>query len=92
MIFDLGGGTFDVSLVDINEETFKVLGTAGDNHLGGEDYDTNVLNYCVKEFKERTEIDISKNPKHLRRIRTEVEKAKCVLSAAEDADIEVEDI
>jgi heat shock protein 1/8 len=70
LIFDLGGGTFDVSLLTIDEGIFEVKATAGDTHLGGEDFDTLMVDYCVSEFFRKTKVDVSKNPKALRRLRT----------------------
>ena len=81
-IFDLGGGTFDVSLAKLEEGKFEVLGTSGDTHLGGEDFDNILQQFCQDEFKKMTEVDISKNARAKRRLRTQVEKAKCILSAA----------
>jgi len=70
MIFDLGGGTFDVSLLTIDEGIFEVRATAGDTHLGGEDFDTNLVEYCTSEFYRKTKVEINNNPKALRRLRT----------------------
>lgn len=81
MIFDLGGGTFDVSLLTLDGGLFEVKATAGDTHLGGEDFDNNLVNYCRAEFKKKTGIDIGKNARALRRLRTMCEKAKRILSS-----------
>ena len=70
MIFDLGGGTFDVSLLNIQDGIFEVLATNGDTHLGGEDFDNLIVNFCIEEFKKKTGEDVSKNAKALRRLRT----------------------
>jgi len=70
MIFDLGGGTFDVSLLSIDEGIFEVRATAGDTHLGGEDFDTLLVEYCTSEFFRKTKVEINNNPKALRRLRT----------------------
>uniref|UniRef100_A0A166FNL8 Heat shock protein 70 n=2 Tax=Daucus carota subsp. sativus TaxID=79200 RepID=A0A166FNL8_DAUCS len=80
LIFDLGGGTFDVSLLRIEKDKFEVLATAGDTHLGGEDFDNRLLNHFVEEFKRKHGKDISTNAKSLRRLKNECEKAKRILS------------
>lgn len=82
LIFDLGGGTFDVSLLTIDEGIFEVKATAGDTHLGGEDFDTLLVEHCTSDFFKRTKVDVSKNPKALRRLRTQCERAKRILSAS----------
>jgi len=90
LIFDLGGGTFDVSLLTIEEGIFEVKATNGHTHLGGEDFDNRLVDYCIAEFKKKTGIDISNNVRALRRLRTQCEKAKRILSAAHQAPIECE--
>jgi heat shock 70kDa protein 1/2/6/8 len=90
LIFDLGGGTFDVSLLTIEEGIFEVKATNGHTHLGGEDFDNRLVDYCIAEFKKKTGIDISGNARALRRLRTQCEKAKRILSAAHQAPIECE--
>ncbi|KAL8157574.1 hypothetical protein AgCh_002328 [Apium graveolens] len=80
LIFDLGGGTFDVSLLKIKKDIFEVLATAGNTHLGGEDFDDRLLNHFVEEFKRKHKKDISNNAKSLRRLRNACEKAKRILS------------
>uniref|UniRef100_A0A175YPE2 Heat shock protein 70 n=1 Tax=Daucus carota subsp. sativus TaxID=79200 RepID=A0A175YPE2_DAUCS len=80
LIFDLGGGSFDVSLLQIKKGNFKVLATAGDTHLGGEDFDNRLLNHFVEEFKSKHRKDISRNAKSLRRLKNACEKAKRILS------------
>ncbi|XP_058736660.1 heat shock 70 kDa protein 4-like [Vicia villosa] len=80
LIFDLGGGTFDVSILTIKNKDFEVKATAGDTHLGGEDFDNRMVNHFVKEFKRKNKEDISGNPKALRRLRTACERAKRTLS------------
>ena len=90
MIFDLGGGTFDVSLLAIEEGIFEVKATNGHTHLGGEDFDYTLVDYCMVDFKKKTGIDIKGNPRALRRLRTQCEKAKRILSAAHQAPIECE--
>lgn len=71
LIFDLGGGTFDVSLLSIDEGVFEVKATAGDTHLGGEDFDNKLVDYCATEFNKKYRIDIRNNPRALRRLRTQ---------------------
>ena len=90
LIFDLGGGTFDVSLLTIEEGIFEVKATNGHTHLGGEDFDNRLVDYCISEFKKKTGIDITGNARALRRLRTQCEKAKRILSAAHQAPIECE--
>lgn len=90
LIFDLGGGTFDVSLLTIEEGIFEVKATNGHTHLGGEDFDNRLVDYCVSEFKKKTGLDISKNNRSIRRLRTQCEKAKRILSSAHQAPIECE--
>jgi heat shock protein 1/8 len=82
LIFDLGGGTFDVSLLTIEEGIFEVKATNGHTHLGGEDFDNKIVEYCCAEFKKKSGLDISNNPRALRRLRTQCEKAKRILSSA----------
>merc|ERR1719498_2284181 len=90
LIFDLGGGTFDVSLLAIEEGVFEVKATNGHTHLGGEDFDNKLVDYCMQDFKKKSGIDISKNNRALRRLRTQCEKAKRILSSAHQAPIECE--
>merc|ERR1711865_696986 len=90
LIFDLGGGTFDVSLLAIEEGIFEVKATNGHTHLGGEDFDNKLVDYCMADFKKKTKQDISKNARALRRLRTQCEKAKRLLSSATTAPIECE--
>jgi len=90
LIFDLGGGTFDVSLLSIEEGIFEVKATNGHTHLGGEDFDNKLVDFCMKDFKKKTGIDITSNPRALRRLRTQCEKAKRILSSATQAPIECE--
>ncbi|XP_017224621.2 heat shock cognate 70 kDa protein [Daucus carota subsp. sativus] len=80
LIFDLGGGTFDVSVLKIKKDNIEVLATGGDTHLGGEDFDNRLLDHFVKEFKRKYGKDISRNAKSLRRLRNACEKAKRILS------------
>ena len=81
LIFDLGGGTFDVSLLTIEEGIFEVKATAGDTHLGGEDFDNRMVDYCMEEFKRKFRKDMSSNERAKRRLRTACERAKRTLSS-----------
>ncbi|XP_027931670.1 heat shock 70 kDa protein-like [Vigna unguiculata] len=92
LVFDLGGGTFDVSLVTIDEGMFKVKATVGDTHLGGVDFDTNLVNYLVSIFKRRYKKDIAENPKSLGRLRLACEKAKRILSSSSQTTIELDSL
>jgi len=84
----LGGGTFDVSLLTIEDGIFEVKATNGHTHLGGEDFDNKLVQYFINDFKRKTGVDISNNSRALRRLRTQCEKAKRILSAAHMAPIE----
>ncbi|KAF2895470.1 hypothetical protein ILUMI_10707 [Ignelater luminosus] len=91
LIFDLGGGTFDVSILTIDEGSlFEVRSTAGDTHLGGEDFDNRLVNHFVEEFKRKFKKDIRSNPRALRRLRTAAERAKRTLSSGTEASIEID--
>jgi len=90
LIFDFGGGTFDVSLLSIEEGVFEVKSTAGDTHLGGEDLDSRLVEFCKEEFKKKTKLDLTGKDKSLRRLRTACERAKRVLSSANVAPIEID--
>jgi len=90
LIYDLGGGTFDVSLLTIDDGIFEVKATAGDTHLGGEDFDNRMVSYCIQEFKKKHKKDPSNNARALRRIRTACERAKRTLSSAAQTTIEVD--
>jgi L1 cell adhesion molecule like protein len=92
LIFDLGGGTCDVSLLVIEERLVEVRATAGDSHLGGEDFDNRLVNYCVQEFKRRKKKDISGDPSALRRLRTACERAKRSLSCYVQTNIELDSL
>ena len=92
LIFDLGGGTFDVSLLTIDEGIFEVKATAGDTHLGGEDFDNRMVEYFQQEFKKKNRKDIKDNQRALRRLRTACERAKRTLSSATQAHIEIESL
>ncbi|XP_058762936.1 heat shock cognate 70 kDa protein-like [Vicia villosa] len=91
-VFDLGGGTFDVSVLTIKDNLFQVKATAGNTHLGGTDFDNRMVNYFVEELKRKNKIDIDGNPKALRRLRTACERAKRTLSFASTTTIEVENL
>ncbi|TQD88968.1 hypothetical protein C1H46_025475 [Malus baccata] len=90
MIFDLGGGTLDVSLLTISSGDLEVKATAGNTHLGGEDFDNNMVNHCVEKFKKKHSLDVSGNPRALRRLKNECEKAKRRLSFTSVTDIEID--
>jgi len=92
LIFDLGGGTFDVSLLTIEEGIFEVKATAGDTHLGGEDFDNRLVNHFVQEFKRKNKKDLSANPRAVRRLRTACERAKRTLSSATQTSIEIDSL
>jgi molecular chaperone DnaK len=86
-VYDLGGGTFDISVLDIGDGVFEVLATNGDTHLGGDDWDNVLINWIVKGFKDDNGIDLSKQPDALQRIKEEAEKAKIALSSSQTYDI-----
>ncbi|XP_008477019.1 heat shock protein 70 A1-like [Diaphorina citri] len=91
LIFDLGGGTFDVSILSIDEGAlFEVRSTAGDTHLGGEDFDNRLVSHLAEEFKRKYKKDMSVNPRALRRLRTAAERAKRTLSSSTEASIEID--
>ena len=92
LIFDLGGGTFDVSLLSIEDGIFEVLATAGDTHLGGEDFDNLLVNHFKGEFKRKNKVDISDNKKSMRRLKTACERAKRTLSSGSTASIELDSL
>lgn len=92
LIFDLGGGTFDVSLLAIEGGVFEVKATAGDTHLGGEDFDNRLVNHFVEEFKRKNKKDITTNARALRRLRTACERAKRTLSSATQASVEIDSL
>ncbi|EDO44530.1 predicted protein [Nematostella vectensis] len=93
LIFDLGGGTFDVSILTIDDGSlFEVKSTAGDTHLGGEDFDNRLVNHFVAEFKRKYKKDMSKNSRAMRRLRTACERAKRTLSSSTEASIEVDSL
>jgi heat shock protein 1/8 len=90
LIFDLGGGTFDVSLLTLDDGLFEVKSTAGDTHLGGEDFDTRMVTHFIEEFRRKEKIDIRGNARAVRRLRTACEKAKRTLSSSASASIEID--
>ncbi|QRG36837.1 heat shock protein SSA2 [Candidozyma auris] len=92
LIFDLGGGTFDVSLLSIEDGIFEVKSTAGDTHLGGEDFDHRLVNHFVNEFKRKNKKDLSTNQRALRRLRTACERAKRTLSSSAQTSIEIDSL
>ncbi|XP_029477234.2 heat shock 70 kDa protein-like [Oncorhynchus nerka] len=92
LIFDLGGGTFDVSILTIEDGIFEVKATAGDTHLGGEDFDNRLVNHFVEEFKRKNKKDISQNKRAVRRLRTACERAKRTLSSSSQASIEIDSL
>ncbi|KAI6173056.1 Heat shock protein 70-C [Aphelenchoides besseyi] len=92
LVFDLGGGTFDVSLLTIDNGVFEVLATSGDTHLGGEDFDNRVMEYFIKLFKKKTGKDIRKDHRAVQKLRREVEKAKRALSIQHQVKVEVESL
>jgi len=92
LIFDLGGGTFDVSILSIDDGVFEVKSTAGDTHLGGEDFDNRMVEHFAKEFQRKHKKDITGNKRALRRLRTACERAKRTLSASAQANIEIDSL
>ncbi|CAF4024342.1 unnamed protein product [Rotaria sordida] len=92
LIFDLGGGTFDVSVLVIDQGVFEVKSTAGDTHLGGEDFDNRMVTHFIQEFKRKNNKDISDNKRALRRLRTACERAKRTLSSSSQASIEIDSL
>lgn len=90
LVFDLGGGTFDVSLLTIDNGVFEVVATNGDTHLGGEDFDQRVMEHFIKLYKKKTGKDVRKDNRAVQKLRREVEKAKRALSSQHQARIEIE--
>ena len=90
LIFDLGGGTFDVTILSLDNTLFEVRATRGDTHLGGEDFDDRIIHYCIDEFKNQTGNDISNNVKAKRRLKIACEKAKKNLSASQQTAIDLD--
>merc|ERR1719235_3098228 len=92
LIFDLGGGTFDVSLLTIEDGIFEVKATAGDTHLGGEDFDNRLVDYFKTEFKRKFKKDLSDSARALRRLRSSCERAKRTLSSTAQTSIEIDSL
>jgi heat shock 70kDa protein 1/2/6/8 len=92
LIFDLGGGTFDVSLLNIDDSVFEVKSTAGDTHLGGSDFDNLLVQHFMEEFKKKNKKDISQNKRSVRRLRTACEKLKRTLSSSSNASLEIDSL
>merc|ERR1719277_1064022 len=93
LVYDMGGGTFDVSLLEIEDGVFEVKATAGDTHLGGEDFTNRVLEFCLQEFaKKHPGKDVRANRRALRRLQSECDRAKLALSTATNASIEVDSL
>merc|ERR1711863_74043 len=92
LIFDLGGGTFDVSILTIEDGIFEVKATAGDTHLGGEDFDNRMVDHFIKEFQRKHKKDMTGNKRAVRRLRTACERAKRTLSASAQANIEIDSL
>nr|XP_053643287.1 LOW QUALITY PROTEIN: heat shock 70 kDa protein cognate 1-like [Cherax quadricarinatus] len=92
LIFDLGGGTFDVSILSIDEGVFEVKSTAGDTHLGGEDFDNRMVNHFKQEFQRKYKKDLSANKRAVRRLRTACERAKRTLSSSTQASVEIDSL
>jgi len=90
LVFDLGGGTFDVTLLTIDNGVFEVLATNGDTHLGGEDFDQRVMQYFIKMIKKKNSVDISKDKRAVQKLRREVERVKRALSTQHQARVEIE--
>ncbi|KNC77415.1 hsp70-like protein [Sphaeroforma arctica JP610] len=92
LIFDLGGGTFDASILTIHDGVFEVKSTAGDTHLGGEDFDNRMVAHFAKEFQRKHRKDLTVNPRSMRRLRTACEKAKRTLSSSAQASVEIDSL
>merc|ERR1719162_634249 len=92
LVFDMGGGTFDVSVLTIQDSVFEVRATAGDPHLGGEDFDNRMLSHCISDFRRKFKVDPSRNQRAIRRLRTQCERAKRQLSSQTQATIEVDSL
>ena len=86
-VYDLGGGTFDISILELSDGVFSVLSTSGDTYLGGEDFDNAIIDWLADEFEEEHDIDLLENPMALQRLKEEAEQAKCELSSAEEVEI-----
>ena len=89
LVFDLGGGTFDVTLLTIDNGVFEVKATAGDTHLGGEDFDQRLMDFCIQQFKKKNNLDLTSDNKAIARLRRQCEIAKRTLSTQTSTQIEV---
>ena len=89
MVYDLGGGTFDVSVIEIGDGVIEVLATSGDNRLGGDDFDKKIMDYMVADFKGKTGIDLSNDKMAMERVKAEAEDAKKKLSSATQVEISI---
>ena len=89
LVYDLGGGTFDVSILEIGDGTFEVLATSGNNHLGGDDFDQEVVHYLIDEFKKEHGVDLSKDKMTLQRLKDSAEKAKIELSGSLETNVSI---
>ena len=92
LVYDLGGGTFDVSLLSLEEGTFQVLATAGNTRLGGEDFDNRIIKHLARAFKDKHDLDLTKDPKAMGKLKREAEKAKRTLSSQLSTRIEIESL
>lgn len=92
LIYDMGGGTFDVSILLIAEGIFEVKATAGDTHLGGEDIDNRMVQHFAEELRRKNKMDVSGNKRALRRLKTACERAKRALSTSTETDIEIDEL
>jgi len=92
LVYDLGGGTFDVSILTIDEGVFEVLATNGDTHLGGEDFDQRIMDHFLKSIKSKSKVDLSKDKRALAKLRREIEKAKRSLSSVHQVKVEIESL
>ena len=86
-MYDLGGGTFDISVLEIGDGVFEVKATNGDTHLGGDDWDNRIMDWIIAEFRQESGIDLSKQPDAVQRIKEEAEKAKIALSSSQEYEI-----
>lgn len=92
VVYDLGGGTFDVTILNIDDGVFDVLSSSGDTHLGGQDFDQNVMQYFIKSIKKKYQVNLNRNKRAMARLRREVEKAKRALSSVRQVKVEVESL
>lgn len=92
IVYDLGGGTLDVTIMSIEESIYDVLATDGDTHLGGADFDNKLVNFCVEQFKTENGIDVRGNERAMHRVRTSCESAKRMLSSTTETPIDIEEL